>query len=85
MHELRSVPCSPQTLRGSVVERRSVESQDLRSDSHGDSKFFLCLTLVTRRKKMSFFISLVGSKSNNLSNSICYPVRIFQISQKVYA
>ena len=86
MHELRSGPCPPQTLRGLVVEHRRAESEDLRSDSHGDSEFFLCLTLVTRRKKKnSFFISLAGSKSNHLSYSICYPVDIFQISQKVYA
>ena len=85
MHELRSGPCPPQSLLGSVVERRSAESEDLRSDSHGDSEFFLCLTLVMRRKKISFFISLVGSKSNHLSYSLCYPVGIFQISQKVYA
>ena len=85
MHELRSGPCPPQTLRGSVVEHRRTESEDLRSDSHGDSEFFLCLTLVTRRKKISLFISLAGSKSNHLSYSICYPVGIFQISQKVYA
>ena len=36
MHELRSGPCPPQTLRGSVVEHRKAESEDLRSDSHGD-------------------------------------------------
>ena len=35
-------------------------------------------------KKISLFISLVGSKSNHLSYSICYPVGIFQISQKAY-
>ena len=40
MHELRSGPCPPQSLLGSVVERRSAESKDLRSDSHGDSEFF---------------------------------------------
>ena len=85
MHELRSGPCPPQSLLGSVVERRSVESEDLRSDSHGDSEFFLCPTLVTRRKKIYLFISLAGSKSNHLSYSICYPVGIFQINQKVYA
>ena len=67
MHELRSGPCPPQTLRGSVVEHRRAESEDLRSDSHGD-----------------MYISLAGSKSNHLSYSICYPVGIFQISQKVY-
>ena len=33
----------------------------------------------------SLLISLAGSKSNHLSYSICYPVDIFQISQKVYA
>ena len=38
-----------------------------------------------RWKKISLFISLAGSKSNHLSYSICYPVGIFQISQKVYA
>ena len=75
MHELRSGPCSPQSLRGSVVEHRRAESEDLRSDSHGDME----------TEKNSFFISLVGSKSNHLSHSICYPVVIFQISQKVYA
>ena len=48
-----------------------------------DSRPFLCLTLVMRRKKISFCISLVGSKSNHLSYSLCYPVGIFQISQKV--
>ena len=48
-------------------------------------RIFSCPTLVTRRKKISFFISLVGSESNHLSYSICYPVDIFQISQKVYA
>ena len=48
-------------------------------------RIFSCPTLVTRRKKISFFISLAGSKSNHLSYSICYPVGIFQISQKVYA
>ena len=85
MHELRSGPGPPQTLRGSAVEHRRAESEDLRSDSHGDSEFFLCSTLVARRKKNYFFISLVGSKSNHLSYSICYPVVIFQISQKVYA
>ena len=37
------------------------------------------------REKKSLFISSVGSKSNHLSHSICYPVGIFQISQKVYA
>ena len=36
-------------------------------------------------KKISLFISLAGSKSNHLSYSLCYPVGIFQISQKVYA
>ena len=77
MHELRSGPCPPQSLLGSVVERRSAESEDFRSDSHGDSEFFLCPTLVMRRKKISFFISLVGSKSNHLSYSLCYPVGIF--------
>ena len=45
MHELRSGPCPPQALRGSVVEHRSAESKDLRSDSHGDMEmeknFFL--------------------------------------------
>ena len=41
MHELRSGPCPPQTLRGSVVEHRRAESEDLMSDSHGDSEFFL--------------------------------------------
>ena len=85
MHEFRSGPCPPQSLLASVVERRSAESEDLRSDSHVDSEFFLCLTLVTRRKKNSFFISSVGSKSNHLSYSICYSVGIFQMSQKVYA
>ena len=85
MHELRSGPCPPQSLLGSVVERRSAESEDLRSDSHGDSEYFLCLTLVMRRKKISLFISLAGSKSKHLSYSLCYPVGIFQISQKVYA
>ena len=85
MHELRSGPCPPQSLLGSVVEHRGAESEDLRYGSHGDSEFFLCPTLVTRRKKTYFFISLEGSKSNHLSYSICYPVGIFQISQKVYA
>ena len=33
--------CDLQTLRGSVVEHRRAESEDLRSDSHGDSEFFL--------------------------------------------
>ena len=83
MHELRSGPCPPQSLRGSVVEHRRAESEDLRSDSHGD--FSSCPTRVTRRKKISVFISLAGSKSNHLYYSICYPVGIFQISQKVYA
>ena len=67
MHELRSGPCPPQSLLGSVVEHRSAESEDLRSDSHRDPEFFLCLTLVTRRKKNYFFISLVSSKSNHVS------------------
>ena len=75
MHELRSGPCPPQTLRGSVVEHRRAESKDLRSDSHGDMEM----------ETFSFFISLAGSKSNHLSYSICYPEDIFQISQKVYA
>ena len=43
MHELRSGPGPPQTLRGSAVEHRRAESEDLRSDSHGDSEFFLVL------------------------------------------
>ena len=55
------------------------------SDSHGDSEFFLSHARDKTKKKISFFISLVGSKSNHLSYSICYPVDIFQISQKVYA
>ena len=42
-------------------------------------------THVTRRKTISLSISLAGSKSNHLSYSICYPVGIFQISQKAYA
>ena len=33
--------CDLQTLRGSVVEHRRAESEDLSSDSHGDSEFFL--------------------------------------------
>ena len=74
MHELRSGPCPPQTLRGSVVEHRSAKSKDLRSDSHGDMEM-----------EKNFFLYLAGSKSNHLSYSICYPVDIFQISQKVYA
>ena len=86
MHELRSGPGPPQTLCGSVVEHRRAESEDLRSGSHGDSESFLCPTLVARqKKKISLFLSLAGSKSNHLSYSICYPVDIFQISQKVYA
>ena len=40
MHELRSGPGPPQTLRGSAVEHRRAESEDLRSDCHGDSEFF---------------------------------------------
>ena len=55
-----------QTLRGSVVEH-----QDLRSDSHGDMEM-----------EKNFFLYLAGSKSNHLSYSICYPVDIFQISQR---
>ena len=35
--------------------------------------------------RIGTLISLVGSKSNHLSYSICYPVGIFQISQKAYA
>ena len=85
MHELRSGPCPPQTLRGLVVEHRRAESEDLRSDSHGDSEFFLCLTLVTRRKKNFFLYFFSGLKSNHPSHSICYPVGVFQIIQKVYA
>ena len=69
LHELRSGPCPSQSLLGSVVEHRSAESEDLRSDSDGDSEFFLCPTLVTRRKKISLFISLVGSKSK--SKGVC--------------
>ena len=60
MHELRSGPCPPQSLLGSVVKRWSAESEDLRSDSHGDSEFFLCLTLVTRRKKNCFLYFFSG-------------------------
>ena len=41
MHELQSGPGPPQTLRGSAVEHRRAESEDLRSDCHGDSEFFL--------------------------------------------
>ena len=47
--------------------------------------FFFLSHARDETKKNSFFISLAGSKSNDLSNSICYPVGIFQISQKVYA
>ena len=60
MHELRSWPCPPQTLRASVVEHQRAESEDFRSDSHGDSEVFLCLTLVKRRKKNLFIYFFSG-------------------------
>ena len=50
----------------------------------GTQNFFLSHAR-DETEKISFFISLAGSKSNHLSYSICYPVGIFQISQKVYA
>ena len=37
-------------VSGLVVEHESAESEGLRFDPHGDSEFFLCPTLVTRRK-----------------------------------
>ena len=41
----------PRSLCGSMVEHWSAESESLSSISHEDSEFFLCPTLVTRRKK----------------------------------
>ena len=44
-------------------EHQSAESEGLRFDSSRDSEFFLCPTLVTRRKKKNFFsIALPSSK-----------------------
>ena len=42
----------PRSLCGSMVEHWSAESESLCSNSHEDSEFFLCPTLVTRRKKI---------------------------------
>ena len=50
----------------------------------GTQNFFLSHAR-DETEKIYLFISLVGSKSNHLSYSICYPVVIFEISQKVYA
>ena len=56
-YELRNRPRSPWSLCGSVVEHLSAKSEGLRCDSSwGLTIFFLCPTLVTKRKKTSFSI-----------------------------
>ena len=44
-----------------MAEYRNTESESLRFDS-GDSEFFLCPTLVTRRKTFFTIISLSGTQ-----------------------
>ena len=52
-YELRNRPRLPWSLCSLVVEHRSVESEGLRfNSSWGDSEFFLCPILVTRRKNI---------------------------------
>ena len=63
--ELRNRPRSPKSLCGSVVEHRSANPKVWGSIPHGDSEFFLCPTLVTRRKN----IFLNSSPSSKLTIS----------------
>ena len=63
--ELRNGPRSPKSLCGSVVEHRSANPKVWGSIPHGDSEFFLCPTLVTRRKN----IFLNSSSSSKLTIS----------------
>ena len=63
--ELRNRPRSPKSLCGSVVEHRNANPKVWGSIPHGDSEFFLCPTLVTRRKN----IFLNSSSSSKLTIS----------------
>ena len=52
IHELHKTPSSPWSICSSVVEHQSAESEGLRVDSSWGLRifYFLCPTLVTRRK-----------------------------------
>ena len=68
-YELRNRPRSLWSLCGSVVENRSAEPNIWGSIPNGDSEFFHCPTLVTRRKNIFpyFYTEL---KTHYLSYSI---------------
>ena len=51
----------------SCFEHQNAESEGLRFDTSGDSEFFLCPTLVTRRKKKLLLYCFTELKTYHLS------------------
>ena len=68
------------SLYGSVVEHQSTESEGLRFNSLRDSEFFLCPTLLTRRKT---HLSLFLSQAKNLP-SFLFLSSMNLVSQQTY-